>query len=110
MKQGWNVFIDRRMASGAVCIYLVHESGIGRQNLAVENGETVLTTVKEGTDIKPFLSLSMYEAEEVLQALASALANEGHRPDSQAKLEGVLEATKYHLEDVRKLVPGLKNK
>jgi len=109
IKNGWNVFIDRRMANGSVCMYLVHSSGIGQQNLVIgEEGKTTLEPVVEGTDIKPFLVMPIFDAEDMLQALTSAIAEHGHKPDSQAKIEGVLEATKYHLEDVRKLVPGLK--
>lgn len=43
-------------------------------------------------------------AQEFLQALAEALDKNGIKTDKDAKIQGTLEATKYHLEDMRSLL------
>lgn len=41
---------------------------------------------------------------ECIRALTEELSQLGIKTDSDAKLEGTLEATKYHLEDMRKML------
>lgn len=53
-----------------------------------------------GTIIVPTLRL---EGRETGKLITDALRNAGHKPDEDAKLQGILEATKYHLEDMRSL-------
>ena len=43
-------------------------------------------------------------AQNLLKNLSQELDNHGFKADSQSKVEGVLEATKAHLDDMRKLV------
>lgn len=50
------------------------------------------------------IKLSDYVAQEFLQGLAEALDKRGIKTDKDAKIQGLLEATKYHLEDMRKIV------
>ncbi len=40
----------------------------------------------------------------ILRALSTWLNNKGIRPDEESIIKGKLEATKYHLEDLRKLL------
>lgn len=61
--------------------------------------------LKEGqTYPAPTLRLSEFYAKELLSGLSREMDAMGIKPDSQTKLEGILVATKYHLEDMRKLV------
>ncbi len=54
--------------------------------------------------LKPTLRLNTGDAGQIMKALADALDNHGVKTDSDAKMSGILEATKVHLEDMRKLV------
>lgn len=45
-----------------------------------------------------------YISESLFSALAEALDKNGVRTDKDAKIEGTLEATKFHLQDLRKLL------
>ena len=42
--------------------------------------------------------------DDTLKELADAIANMGIKTDSDFKIQGLLEATKYHLEDMRSLL------
>ena len=66
--------------------------------------------VKRGDVIKPTLTLhSEYHAIPLLKALAEGLAEFGIYPSTQQFTSGELKATKYHLEDMRKLTLGVTN-
>ena len=66
-----------------------------------EKGQKVFTHYKTGEMFSgPTLTLDLSE----LKALGDAIAEIGIKTDSDMKREGLLEATKYHLEDFRKLV------
>ena len=67
-----------------------------------EEGEERYQVVEHGAKYEP----SFYLRVEELKALGDAIAGMGIKLDSDMKREGILEATKYHLEDMRKLVFG----
>ena len=50
------------------------------------------------------LKLSRWVSQDILQGLAEALDKNGIKTEKDAKIQGLLEATKYHLEDMRSLV------
>lgn len=52
----------------------------------------------------PSMSFHPEVAQEFLTAMAQALDDRGIKVDSQAKVEGKLEATQHHLEDMRGLL------
>ena len=54
-----------------------------------------------GKDVEPTLRLHELSAQEFMQAMAEALDEQGVKTDKDAKIQGTLEATKYHLEDLR---------
>ena len=54
--------------------------------------------------VEPTFVIPRLRAEELLQSLAEALDENGIKTDQDAKLSGTLDATRYHLEDMRKLV------
>jgi hypothetical protein len=53
---------------------------------------------------KPLLRLKGKSANELLKAIANAVDKKGIKTDSNSKIEGLLEATRTHLDDMRKLV------
>ena len=53
---------------------------------------------------EPTLVLDRFLAPKFLKALAEALDKEGVKTENDYKLQGILEATKKHLEDMRRLV------
>lgn len=61
----------------------------------------IMENVPEGRMVEPFLRFPWDS--QLLKGLAEALATRGVTTEPQAKLEGTLEATKYHLEDLRTL-------
>ena len=67
-------------------------------------GET--KTLQNFEEIPPefIMKLSSFIANDFLEALAEALDQQGIKTDKDAKIAGTLEATKYHLEDMRKLL------
>jgi hypothetical protein len=59
----------------------------------------------ESTDhLQPTLRLNGYESGAILKALSEAIHDQGVSTDNDAKMRGLLEATKEHLSDMRKLV------
>jgi hypothetical protein len=60
--------------------------------------------LKEGEVTPASLTLVPEVATEFLKALSQALDDRGIKTDSDAKLQGTLEATKFHLEDMRGLL------
>ena len=66
-----------------------------------ESAEHIAT---ELIDDKWILKLPDPIAKEVLKGLAEALDNEGIKTDNDFKIQGLLEATKLHLNDMRRLL------
>lgn len=64
---------------------------------------------KECESVEPSLRISDFYASDLLKALAEALDKKGIKTENDFKIQGLLEATKYHLNDMRRLVFG-KNK
>jgi hypothetical protein len=54
--------------------------------------------------VEPSLQLYGPEANAFLDALAEALDKNGIKTDKDAKIQGTLEATRYHLEDLRTML------
>ena len=50
------------------------------------------------------MKISPYVSTQIFSALAEALDKQGVKTENDFKIQGLLEATKYHLEDMRKLV------
>lgn len=66
-------------------------------------------TEKISGRVEPTISFPTIIGEMFLKAFGDALSGLDIKVDSQHKLEGILEATKFHLDDCRKLI-GLKKK
>ena len=85
-------------------IYIVEEHN-GKRYIA-EPMELKFKEHTEGEVTKPSISISRVFGKETnfLQSLSDALANAGYEPKSVEENKGELKATKFHLEDMRKLV------
>lgn len=87
-------------------------SDADRKRYVVKPVDLVAVELKEGEDVKPTFEISRHEAQEFLKSMAEMAESMGIKTDLQlneeVKNKGVLESTKYHLEDMRKLV--FKNK
>lgn len=68
----------------------------------------VIFDFEEVTDqshmVKATLTLGIGVGELFLKELSNALGGLNIKPESQSKLEGILEATEFHLKDMRDLV------
>jgi hypothetical protein len=79
------------------------KNGDGKRLIA-KNIDLVFEPIGECEVVKPTIELSNEFAYDFLQALTDALNNEGYVPKEKSFLEGKIEATEKHLEDMRKLV------
>lgn len=98
----WKIFINPRPYDFNVEIWLVNKQGIKTFNTNIEEGRLKLLEVKEGvedSEQKPFLIVPR----DVWQILSNAIS-ESTPPIKKEIIESELKATKYHLEDMRKLV------
>ncbi len=70
----------------------------------MNGGEIFKDKIADGSIPATFLTLSRDEGAGLFAAMAEAMAKQGIRTDSDHKLLGILEAQRYHLEDLRKLL------
>ena len=96
----WIIHVNPRPWDIRVEIWLLHKNGNITENAVIKNGLIELSEVKEG-DIPevPFLVVPMM----VWQLIVDAMSKETP-PTQKLQTEGKLEATQYHLEDLRKLL------
>lgn len=85
----------------SVKVYMF-EDGDRPRAFYTKGGEE-MHTAKEGEMLKDEDILFARIPEDALQAFAEALAGRGIKTDNDHKIAGTLEATKYHLEDMRKI-------
>lgn len=96
----WQAVVDDNWAMMSVDIYLYRRTSQGKEIL---DHTGTLHQIKEGDAVKNDIYFARLEPEQV-QALADGLSQKGIKTESNYKLEGLLEATKVHLEDMRSLV------
>lgn len=97
----WEVKIEPRYDIGTNFIFLVKKNGHERQLLTKDG---VIIMLKEGGRPQPDVALHFAELDDdQLKAFADALATFGIKTKNDSKNEGLLEATRYHLEDMRRL-------
>ena len=85
-------------------MFVYRESNGGIEFCHIDGSSFILTEAKRHESIKPFLTFSYLMAKDFFKAFATALDEKGFKPDSNAKIEGTLNATKYHLEDLRTML------
>lgn len=97
---GWKAKLQDGWISGyaGTILFLYRDTKGGTQILTADGTVKML---KEGgsTNSNHFAVLD----DDQIQALAEAFATKGIKTNNDHKNEGLLEATKYHLEDMRKL-------
>jgi len=104
MNEGWNVIIRYDEEFAGLNIWFVHKEG-GINSIVSPFNMEIRTTVEPGVILpEPTIRLTEIHAKQFLQGLANALAMSGFRPDELKAKDSELKATKYHLEDMRKIV------
>ena len=94
IRQGWN-------ALGMEILFYEERNG------KIYVAEPVTLTMKEAEDgiySGATLTFSHLEGDLFLQNIADVLDSQGIKTDKDAKIQGTLEATRFHLEDLRKLL------
>jgi hypothetical protein len=86
------------------CVEIVFVEQTERSRRACKPIQLVFEEKQEGARIEPSLKLYGEDANNFLKSIAQALDESGVKTDMDAKIEGTLEATRFHLEDLRKLL------
>ena len=109
----WNCnIVNDLFGSGfKLYIYRVCRDGDPRGTTEImapgKDGLMRINRIKEGLhpdEIKPTLYLPRTVGAQLMKAIAESLDRAGVKTDSDAKIAGLLEATRAHLDDMRKIV------
>ena len=105
MNEGWNVILRYDEEFDGLKIWFVKQNP-DRSWVVVNPMDLSMTSNYEpmATFPDPTLRMSGIEGRQFLQGLAEALVQAGFRPDELKAHDKEMEAVKYHLEDMRKLV------
>ena len=94
----WEIKIIQCMDKMGYNVFVFADQG-GKRVILDGDGITTKDYVM-GEDVKP----TFFLPQDLTKPLADALAEMGVKTDSDAKLTGTVEATRYHLEDLRKML------
>ena len=84
-------------------VLFFEDLGQGRRSVVLPM-EMKIQVLERGESVPgPSLQLGSY-GNSLLKSLAEQLDKQGIKTDSDATIQGTLQATKYHLEDLRKLL------
>lgn len=100
-------YIEKSDYSGHINIFIVEEQGEKRfvaKKVNLEFVEIHPYKSMSTEDSGPTLQFPIFDAHNLLKDLAEELDKNGIQTDKDAKIAGTLEATKYHLEDLRTLL------
>lgn len=104
------VYIDYSDFGRDLKLWIVDDNSERRKLLHYENGVWIASDIEGGaSEQEPSLKLPGRLGDEVLKAMVEAFNARGFKPESGLKVEGRLEATERHLDDLRVLLK-LKNK
>lgn len=87
-----------------VNILIFNKKTNGREVVNFYTGESLVVNPNELIPDNFIMKIPSFFAPSFLAALAEALDKNGIKTDKDAKIQGTLDATKYHLEDLRKLL------
>jgi len=106
MGNDWEVHVDYQTHANKCDIYIFRNLTDGRELITeFKNGEIVLERLAFGAIVpNPTMSIRGQFIKPFLQAFADVCYKEGIMPEKQPIIENELTATKYHLEDMRKLL------
>jgi len=101
----WKVYIQNAPASHCIQLSFIRETYNGNvEYMHFVDGNLTLTEAERYGMIQPLLTFPPMEAQEILQSLTEALDEKGYKVPSTEKTKGILEATQYHLKDMRTLL------
>jgi hypothetical protein len=95
-KDGWDIQVWKDWATGDTNIGIMKWNG---KTAYYAKCNMELKEIKDGDVCEPSIRIGRFEGDDFLVALRNATGGK-----EATHLEGELEATKYHLEDFRKLV------
>jgi len=98
------VYIQRDAPTDMLTITFVTTDKYGKRYIAKPMYMEFEELNYEGSCPKPTLSITGELAPAFLQAIAQSLDENGIKTENDFKIQGLLEATKYHLEDLRRLI------
>lgn len=101
------VHFERDFLRNSYKVFLITESVGGRQ--AFMRADDTVVTPDEGAKLNDDEILFCRLPYDAMQAFANELAAVGIKTDNDHKIAGVLEATKYHLEDMRTIAKVAKH-
>lgn len=102
---GLKVYAVVNPAAGTMDLYVVNQGpDPNRRSIAKPIALEFEDAPWDGGECRPTLRLPYHTAEVFLRAMGEAATQAGHKPADQSKVEGVLEATRGHLEDLRALL------
>ncbi len=87
-------------ARRSYCILIMRDDGL-KTYVAKPQQLEFVEAPSPGARMEPSLQFYGYDGEAIVKQIVEALAQEGIKADSDAKIAGTLEATRYHLEDLR---------
>ena len=103
MKEGWNVLLRYDESFAGVNIWFIYKRG--EQETIVNPLDLTLTSyLPSGETPFPTIKIGRDESHQFLEGVANGLADAGFRPDELKAAIKEMEAIKFHLEDMRKLV------
>ena len=97
------VKIKRDGFGDLISIYLYEERGGNGEIFIAEPVELVFKKRVSGVSAKPTLGIEDYDGN-FLTNLAEELDKRDIKTDKDAKIQGILEATRFHLRDLRELL------
>lgn len=101
MRNEWQVKIQYEMNYLGYAMYVYRELPSGEREFVTQNGS--VKTVKNGA-VKDVLWLTIFESTAQLRQLIEEAERQGVKAPTTERITGELEATKTHLEDMRRLV------
>lgn len=105
MRDGWNVILRYDEAFRRVNLWLIKKNADGSEVVVQPVDLTMTHNLEPGIETPaPTMRFDGAEAHQFLQGLVEGLVAAGYRPDELKAQDKELEAVRYHLEDMRKLV------
>lgn len=99
------VYLDYSDYNRDLKLWIVDDKSERRKLLRYKDGIWHAEDIENGgVQQEPSLHLPGRLGEEVMKAMVNAFSERGIKPESDSKLQGKLEATEKHLEDMRTLL------
>lgn len=102
----WQVHIEYRVDMLATYVYVTRRVEANKTEFITKGGEQHVVKDMSGRKDED-LHFARFEDEYVARLLVEALDKRGVKAPAQSFVEGKLEATSDHLQDLRKLIPKL---